>query len=200
MLRPLRYLAPGLLLGLLACQPQGPQPIYGPWEEGLTLAFEDPSQPQPHRSEDRLQARVARSAIQPGPPTQVQLDLTSVRAHVSLLLRHQDGGIALVDPEGRVLAQTLPPGFPKVTAWQERGTTFHVVGRGAWDGAAILPATSPTVGIWVEAKPEHGPRRRTLYLPNLGEVESMEERQGQWVTVNRLVGLGFTDPPILPRP
>lgn len=194
----LRLLSPAALLLSLACQPRVAAPVYGPWEEGLTLAFEDPSRPQPQRSADRLQVRVARSSMAPGAPRLVQLDLTSLSSHMSLMVRHQDGGIALLGDDGRVLAQTLPAGFPATMAWEDRGTRYRVVGRARWEGAALLPATSDPVGLWVEAQPSQGPRRRTLYLPNLGEVESQEERGGAWVTVNRLVARGFVDLPPAP--
>lgn len=198
-------LAPAALLLAVACQPWAPARkaapvVYGPWEEGLTLAFEDPSQSQPERSSDRLQVRVARSSIAPGSPRVVQLDLTSLRSHMSLLVRHQDGGIALLGDDGQVMAQTLPPGFPATTAWDDRGVHYRVLGRATWEGAALLPATSDPVGVWVEAQPPKGPRRRTLYLPNLGEVESLEERDGGWVTINRLVARGFVDLPPAPLP
>lgn len=191
-------LAPAVLLLALACQSRSAQPVYGPWEEGLTLIFEDPSLPQPERMSDRLQVRVAQSSMAPGAPRLVRLDLANVRGQASLWVRHQDGGIALLGEDGRVVAQTLPPGFPATAAWQDRGTQFSVVGRAAWEGAGILPSTSDPVGVWVEAQPAHGPRRRTLYLPNLGEVESLEERGGAWVAVNRLVGRGFVDLPSIP--
>ena len=189
---------PALFLAL-ACEPRPAAAVYGPWEEGLTLAYEDPSQPQPERSANRLQLRVGRSPLTPGAPQTVQLDLASTRGQMSLLVRHQDGGVALVGEDGRLLSQTLPAGFPGVDAWTERGTTFRVLGRGAWNGASILPATATAVGVWVEARSASGPRRRTLYLPNLGEVESQEERAGGWLTVNRLVAYGFTDIPAISR-
>ncbi len=195
-----KLLAPAALLLALACQPQPSAPVYGPWEEGLTLAFEDPSLPGPQRPSDRLQVRVAHSAMAPGAPKMVQLDLASSQGQMSLLVRHQEGGIALVGADGRVLAQSLPPGFPATAIWTDRGTEFRVIGRAAWLGASILPATSDPIGIWVEARPAQGHRRRTLYLANLGEVESMEERAGGWVTVNRLVARGFTDLPAIKRP
>jgi hypothetical protein len=197
----LARLAPLVLLLGLACQTrtsQPSQPIYGPWEEGLTLAFEDPSQPQPQRSANRLQLRVARSRMD-STQAQVQLDIASPRGQVSLLLRYQDAGATFVDDAGKSLAQPLPPHFPSVTEWQDRGTEFRVIGRATWEGAALLPATSDPIGIWVEARPPHGPRRRTLYLPNLGEVESREEREGAWIPVNRLVARGYTDLPAIKR-
>jgi hypothetical protein len=194
-MRPALTLLPAVLLLALACQPHAAVPVYGPWEEGLTLVFEDPSQPEPQRSADRLQVRVAHATMQPGPPSLVQLDLANTRGQLTLRLRHQAGGITLVGEDGRVLAQSLPPGFPALPGWTDLGTEFRVVGRATWDGAALLPATSDPVGVWVEARPAQGPRRRTLYLPNLGEVEAREERNGTWVTVNRLVARGFTDLP-----
>lgn len=203
MRRSLPLLAPAALLLALACQPRpgatGASPVYGPWEEGLVLAFENPTLPQPQRSDDRLQVRVARASVAPGAPQMVQLELATLQGRMLQWVRHQDGGIALLDGEGRVMAQSLPPGFPGVEAWEDRGTRFRVVGRGAWAGAGLLPATSDPVGVWVEARPPRGTRRRTLYLPDLGEVEAQEERDGAWVTVNRLVARGFIDSPA-PRP
>lgn len=193
-----------LVLGL-ACQPRtatrNSGPVYGPWEEGLTLAFEDPSVPQPQRSADRLQVRVAHATLgaTPDAAALIQLDLVNPRGQMSLLVRYQAGGTALVADDGRVLAQMLPAGFPGTAAWTDRGTEFRVVGRATWEGAKLLPPTSDPVGIWVEARPPAGPRRRSLYLPNLGEVESLEERGTTWVTVNRLVARGFTDIPAIKR-
>jgi len=199
MVRVVRLLAPALLLLALACQPQAPAPVYGPWEEGLTLAYEDPTLPQPQRAQDRLQVRVAKATMAPGQPRLVQLDLTSIRGAMTAKVQHQGGGQALLGEDDHVLSQLLPLGFPTTSAWTERGTEFRVVGRATWSGAALLPRTADPVGIWVEAKPDKGPRRRTLYLPNFGEVESIEERGTQWVTVNRLVAQGYTDLPAIKR-
>lgn len=192
--------APAAVLLSLACAPRQDQAVYGAWEEGLTLAFEDPSLPQPRRSQDRIQVRVARSAIAPGAPRLVQLDLTSLRGQASLLLRHRDGGIDLVTPDGNVLANVLPARFPAVTAWTSRDTECRVLGRARWEGADLLPPTADPIGVWVEARPLQGPRRRTLFLPSVGEVETLEEREGAWVSVNRLVARGFTDLPSAKRP
>ena len=196
----LRHLAPAALLLGLACQPPQAPKVYCPWEEGLTLVFEDPSQPQPQRSTQRLQVRVAKAAIAPGPPGLIQVDLASLQSQQPITLKQQDGGVSLVTDQGQVLSVVLPPGFPATTAWSDRGTAFLVIGRANWDGASLLPATADPVGIWVEARPAQGPRRRTLFLPNLGEVESREERAGTWVTVNRLVAYGFTSLPAIKRP
>jgi len=191
--------APAALLLFLACQPRPAAPIYSPWEEGLTLTFENPSQPQPQRSEERVQVRVARSTLAPGSPPLVQLDMASTRGRRSLLLRHQEGGIEVVDESGQVLATPFPPRFPDLAPWVDHGTEVQVIGRARWDGATILPPTSDAIGVWVEARPPQGPRRRTLYLPDLGEVEAREERNGGWVVVNRLVAHGFTDLPLRKR-
>ncbi len=192
-------LAPAILLLGLACQPRPAAPVYGAWEEGLTLTFEDPSRPQPQRTEERIQVRVTRSAIAPGSPRLVQLDLTSNRGRKTLILKHQDGGIALLGEDARVTATLLPVHFPEAAPWVDHETQFRVLGRAKWEGAALLPATSDPIGVWVEAGAPGG-RRRTLYLPNLGEVEAQVERAGAWVTVNRLVAQGFTDLPITSRP
>jgi hypothetical protein len=192
-------LAPAVLLLGLACQPRAATPVFLPWEEGLTLTFEDPSLPQPQRWEARLQVRVAHSEVAPGAPGLIQLDMTSIHGQMIVLARPHDGGIDLIADDGRVYAQALAPGFPATTAWVVSGTEFRVLGRAAWDGAALLPPTSDPIGYWVEVRPPQGPRRRFLYLPDLGEVESREERNGAWVVVNRLVARGFTDLPAFKR-
>lgn len=196
-----RLLPVAALVLLAACQYQARGPLrYGPWEEGLTLAYEDPSVPEPQRTQQRLQVRVARASFPTDGDGTVRLDYSSIQGTLTLVLHHHAGGIALLGPDGKPLARLLPDGFPGTQTWEDHGTAYRVVGRGAWDGAAILPATSPRVGVWVEARPARGPLRRTLYLPDLGEVESLELRDGAWIAVNRLVGRGFTDLPISARP
>ncbi len=195
----LTRLAPAALLLLLACQPKTAKPIFGPWEEGLTLSFENPTVPQPQRSQNRMQVRVAQSTLSPGMPSVVRVDIANTRGQVSLTFRHQDGGIALIDDKGQVLVQPLPIGFPDVAQWVDRGTQYRMVGRGAWEAASVLPAGTDMVGYWVESRTPEGFRRRLLFLPNLGEVEAREERGGEWVTVNRLVARGFTDVPSIKR-
>jgi hypothetical protein len=196
----LKFLVPTILLAGLACQPRPAAPvIYGPWEEGLTLIYEDPSQPKSRQSEDRRQVRVAHSTLNSGSPNLIQLDLTSIRSQVGVLARYQDGGIDLVEENGQVIAQILPPHFPNTGSWVDHGVEYRVLGRAAWEGAALLPPGTDPTGVWVEARTSHGYHRRTLYLPNLGEVESREERAGAWVVVNRLVARGFTDLPVFKR-
>jgi hypothetical protein len=174
--------------------------VYGPWYEGLTLVFEDPSLPHPQREAERMQVRVARSTLAPGAPGLVQLDLTSLQGQTTMWARHHQGGIDWVDEHGQVLSVALPVHFPEIPAWVDHGIQFQVIGRAAWEGAAILPATSDPIGIWVEARSPQDRRLRVLYLPNLGAVESREERNGTWVVVHRLVARGFTDLPASRRP
>lgn len=195
----LNRLAPAALMLLLACQPRMAAPVYGPWEEGLTLTFEDPSLPQPLRSAERTQMRVSRAALTPGKPTRVQVALTSTHGQINMQFQFENGGIALLDEQGQVLAQPLPVGALPLAPWVDRGVEYQIVGRAAWDGAALLPETSDPVGVWLESRSPQGERRRTLLLPNVGEVESRLYRNGTWVTVNRLVARGFTDLPITKR-
>jgi len=195
----LTRLAPVALLLLLACEPKAAKPIFGPWEEGLTLTFENPSLPQPQRAQNRMQVRVARTTLSPGAPPVVQVDIANTRGQISLIFRHQDGGIALIDEKGQVLVQPLPIGFPEIAQWSDRGTRYQMIGRATWEGAAVLPTGTDPIGYWVESRSPEGFRRRTLFLPSIGEVESREERGGNWVTVNRLVARGFTDVPSIKR-
>ena len=200
LLSPIRLL-PAVLLAYMACQPRPATPIvFAPWEEGLTLAYEDPSLPQPLQSARRMQVRVAHTSLGPGGPSLIQLDLTSSRGQMTVLLCPHDSGLDVVEASGRVLAMALPAHFPETTHWADRHTECMVIGRAAWEGASILPATSDPVGIWVEARASQAARRRTLFLPNLGEVETREERDGNWIVVNRLVARGFTDLPTRKRP
>jgi len=192
-------LAPAVLLLLLACQPRVAAFRFGPWEEGLTLSYEDPTLPQPQRSTERLQLRVARTTFQATGALLVQVDAASTRGQLALLFRHQQGGVTLVDAAGKPLLQSLPSGFPAVDRWTDHDVQYRLLGRATWDGASLLPATADPVGYWVESRTPQGLLRRTLYLPNLGEVESREERQGAWVATNRLVAHGFSDIPAIKR-
>ena len=60
-----------------------------------------------------------------------------------------------------------------------------------------LPDTMNRVGVWVvsESLDGKGPRRRSFFLPRLGEIETQEFQAGKWVTVNRLFSYGFEDLP-----
>jgi hypothetical protein len=189
-----RALAPLALLAALGCQPQA-TPLYAPWEEGLTLTYENPSLPQPDRTQQRLELRVAQSAVAPGRPDRVGFDVSCMGMTHRLFLGFQGGAIDFVDAQGALQRHVFPAGFPAVDAWQDQGTTYRVLGRAAWTGPRALAATQDPVGVWVEAHPAHGPAVRSFYLPDLGLVEERHERNGQWVTVNLLVGRRFTDLP-----
>jgi hypothetical protein len=96
------------------------------------------------------------------------------------------------------VAWVLPQGFPDtLQAWVDapRGLSFRILGRAVWTAPFALPATVDATGLWVETERKDGIKRRSFYLKGLGEVESLEWRNGAWVTVNRLVGRGFTDLP-----
>lgn len=192
----LASLGSAALLLAMSCQPQPSRPvIYGPWEEGLTLAYENPTLPAAQQRNQRLQIRVARSRIAANEPGLVRLEFTSLSGQMALQVRHKNGGITLLAEDGKPHSQLLPEGFPLTTTWLDRGTTYRVIGRASWRGASILPPGTDAVGFWVESGPANGPRRHSLFLPNLGEVETREWREGAWVTVNRLVARGFTDLP-----
>jgi hypothetical protein len=59
-------------------------------------------------------------------------------------------------------------------------------------------------GIWVESFSTSDPtnRSRTLYLPDLGEAETLswDQAHWRWVATNRLVTRGFTEVPAPPAP
>ena len=78
-----------------------------------------------------------------------------------------------------------------------RGTKFRVLGRAVADLHGLkLPDTADRVGVWVESESPQGPRLRTYFLPDIGEVETLVWRQGAWLSANRLVSRGFTDAPV----
>lgn len=195
----LKRLAPAALLMLLACQPRVAEPIYGAWEEGLTLTFEDPSLPQPQRSAERTQVRVAKASLTPGKPILALLTVTNTHGQLSLPFRYEKSGVALLNEQGQVSAEPLPVDFANRPSWMDQGVEYQALGRAAWDGAALLPETSDPIGLWIESRSPQGGRRRTLLLPNVGEVETRVYRDGTWVTVNRLVARGFTDLPVTKR-
>lgn len=187
-----RLLAPLALLTALGCQPQV-TPLYAPWEEGLTLTYENPSLPPADRAQQRLELRVAQSPVAPGRPERVGFDVTCMGMTRRMFLGFRSGAIDFVDAHGTLQSHVFPAGFPAVDHWEDQGTTYRVLGRAAWTGPRALAATPDPVGIWVEARPTHGPGVRSFYLPDVGLAEERHERDGQWVTVNLLVGRRFTD-------
>jgi hypothetical protein len=189
-----------LLAATLACDPmarQGGPPTYAPWEEGLTLVYEDPSRPPEDRVKERQQVRVKEAKPTPAGRV-VTLSYASLSSHWESSTFQRQGGVYLGAAPTEA-AQVLPEGFPdRVNRWEGRNRTYWVVGRATRSLPGVHPAGSPgATGVWVESAPlsGEGPRRRTFYLPDIGEAESLEWRGGQWVCVLRLASRGFTDVP-----
>jgi hypothetical protein len=172
------------------------QPVYAAWEEGLTLGFEDPSMEPGPRLQNRQQVRVKESKAS-GAGLAVTKTFTSMSGQWETHVLQKNGGVLLqTDRPGSILL--LPEGFPdRVGRWETRGSFNWVVGR----AAVSLPGVRTEdpgglVGVWVESVGlDSGVRTRTLYLPNIGEAQTMTWTQGRWVTTNLLVTRGFTDVP-----
>jgi len=167
--------------------------VYGPWEEGLTLVYENPSRP-----ESRLQERVKTSLLSGEGRTVVET-YTTLAGAMELTFRQERGRVSFKVDGGREI-EMLPEGFPdRVSTWESRGYVNHIVGRSRVDLPGVKLPDPEVVGIWVESEPVAGPpdqRTRTLLVPDLGEVLTMTWKDGRWVTVNRLAAQGFTDPPV----
>lgn len=193
------------LLLLAGCQQPGPavQRPYAPDEEGLTLAYMDPSLPQDQQQDRRLQVRVEKVLDDGNGGLIVTKSYTTgMRVPLRLETRLSHGSVALLTTEPKGQATLLPEGFPEsVSTWSTPRATYRIVGRGAWTmGAKVLPADRSTEGVWVEARAVTGEVWRTLYLPGLGEVQSDALLpNGQWQVVNLLTQYGFTDPPVTPK-
>lgn len=172
--------------------------MYGPHEAGLTLIYENPSLPEAQRAEQRQQLRVEASKEVDG-GVMVRRSYSSLSSPpMDLVVFHRSGGTALVRPDGGARLQVLPEGFPeRVRAWELQGTRYRVLGRSEARLSLALPPEQ-RLGVWVESVPAKGPRTRVLYLPGLGEVESLVQEGNGWICVNRLVSRGFTDAPIRP--
>jgi hypothetical protein len=183
-----------LLAGWLGCDRMiSPvrHPIYAPWEEGLTLVYEEP------RSHERMQVRVQQSKPD-GAGMAVTTTFTTLTSNLEARFRLEDGGVVL-DAGGSGGLRLLPAGFPeRAGRWTARDRFYWVVGRGTADLPGVrFPDDQAAEGVWVEscAADGLGPRQRVLYLPDVGEAETLEWRDGRWVVNNRLVQRGFTDLP-----
>lgn len=200
-----RFLIPASLLLLAGCQQPGPDVPrpYAAAEEGLTLAYINPSLPQDQQAAQRLQVRVDK-VMDRADGAQVAFKSFTVGVHPPFQSTFvvKDGGVGLLSPDGKSELLLLPEGFPDKTAsWSRAGVQFRILGRGAWlMGAKVLPADRNADGVWVEARTGQGAVSRSLYLPAFGEVQT-DERQadGRWVTVNLLTQYGFTDLPAAPQ-
>lgn len=169
-------------------------PVYAAWEEGLTLVY---AKPGADDVQQRLQVRVASSRDGADGRTVVRA-YTTVSGVTEATFRQKDGLEAL-KIDGAKEITILPAGFPdRVSRWEDRGFVNFVVGRARVDLPGVRLPDPAAVGIWVESAPAsaRGVRRRTLLVPDLGEVETLNWIDGKWETVNRLVSQGFTDPQV----
>ena len=173
------------------------QPVYAAWEEGLTLGFEDPSLEAALRSEKRQQVRVKESRPLGATTLAVTKTFTTLSGQWDAQVLQKDGGVML-QPDHAPGILLLPEGFPdRVSRWEARGSCNWVVGRAAVTLPGVrLADPEGTVGVWVESITlDTGARTRTLYLPDIGEAETLTWIRGRWVTTNLLVTRGFTDVP-----
>lgn len=194
----LRWALP-LVLVLAGCDRPRPQTIFAPHQEGLTLGYENPQLPFPQRREQRLQVRVNRVVALPSGGSRVETAFTTLQGERMVVFTLEEGGAAQKAEVGATLGPDLPKGFPEPTReWTARGSRFSVLGQAMAVGLEVdLPPSVSRLGIWVESRSLDGkgaPIRR-FYLPDLGEVDTQELRDGQWVSVYRLVARGFTDAP-----
>jgi hypothetical protein len=196
----LNHLAGVGLALLLGCDRMAQPPrqaVYAPWEEGLTLAYEQPDLPPALRPNRRVQLRVTQTTPSPQ-GTRVQLASTTYQGTGGLTWVLHQGGFGVMDAKGG-LTQVLPEGFPdRVNRWETPEGHFQVVGYARPD-FPWLPADMDATGVWVEAEMANGVRQRTLYLPDIGEAELRVWQEGRWVSRLRLVSRGFTDAPYVPK-
>ena len=170
------------------------RPVYAGWEEGLTLGYEDPTLPPDQRLEKRQQVRVKAVGAN-GSALAVTRTFSSLSGQMDLQFLQRNGGVALAS--GAVL---LPEGFPdRVERWEARGVYNWVVGRAEADLPGVRLPEASRVGVWVESVAlDSGARIRTLFLPDIGEAETLTWSRGRWNTTNLLVTRGFTDTPARP--
>lgn len=164
-----------------------------PWEEGLTLSFMDPSRP----GLPSLQVRVDRCRGE-GDASTVTQTYTTLENQVEATFRIRDGGTALVR-EGQPARIILPEGFPdRVSRWEDEDHRLNqVVGRTLVHLDGVSLPDPQALGVWVESRTLDGTGtvRRTLLVPNFGEVQALNLQGGRWVEVNRLASWTFTDQP-----
>ncbi|MCE1228655.1 MAG: hypothetical protein LWX11_04095 [Firmicutes bacterium] len=186
---------PVLFVGCRWGQPLQTPAAYLPTQAGLTLIYENPQLEGAQRFSERLQVRVA-EVTEVNAGRVVRQTFTTLRGEFPASFIEKDGGLWLSQDGQTPLLMVRPEGFPdKVTFWTARnGVTFRVVGRAAVElhGLKLMSGMNP-VGVWLESASGDGRRVRTFLLPELGEVETLEWRDGAWISVNRLVSVGFTE-------
>jgi hypothetical protein len=186
-------LFPLLLASFAACARQDEvTAFYAPTEPGMTLQFES------IETNDRLQMRVERTT-QTAEGLVVVCSVSTLQGTLSTnFVCKQDGEILVGPVDNRSIV--LPSGFPNRTAfWQTDLKNYQVLGR----AKAKLPGVElkHPIGVWIEVSPSvpHSPKSankvRMFLLPGIGEAENQELRQGTWVTVNRIVGIGISEVP-----
>jgi len=189
-----------LLASSLACERIDPNELFASAEAGLTLAYENPSLPQPRRAQERLQVRIAK-VEQENIKLLVTKTFTTFEGQMDVLFAYENGGVSSMRDAKTTASVLLPPHFPNVRGWEERGRRYRVEGRAAMPETGLrLPDGMNRMGVWVvsETVDGSGPRRRSFYLPRLGEIETQEFQAGSWIPVNRLFSYGFADIPIIP--
>jgi hypothetical protein len=170
----------------------GPAPVYAPWEEGLTLVFEDRTAPELPKS----QLRVDKSTDTPQGKV-VEETFTDLTGQWTNTFRLKDG-MVVQRLDAQIELIRLPPGFPDHTMrWEDKGYVMSVVGRGRVDLPGVRLPDPDATGVWVEASHPSGlgARWRSLMVPDLGGVLTLSWNKGQWTVVNQLVSVGFTDLP-----
>jgi len=191
-----------LALSLFSCKHVnnfGENQVYAAWEDGLTLIFENISLSNPNnRNKERQLVRVEKSS-------ETSAGLVVVQ---DVVPSHRNERVIVVNKDGRVVLRTgsfgndivlLPGGFPNtITEWKSGMSFSRIIGRANFS----LPVISlfdglSNIGVWVETVhlDQANNRTRTLYLPNIGEVETMcwDQDKHCWVTSRRLIHMGFTD-------
>jgi hypothetical protein len=194
------FLLSAALLVSVACDrtlAQASKTVYVPWEEGLTLIYEDTTLPPAVRLQERLQRRVSASKETPQ-GRRVTLTYSTLKSNNVFEFLSKEGGWALMEGDTPVF-RMLPEGFPdRVDRWEDksRGVTFRVIGRAALQNPNLkLPDDYDRIGVWVEMASKDGVKRRIFFLPGIGEAENQVLRDGKWVVVDQLVSRGFTDVP-----
>jgi hypothetical protein len=200
--------APVALLLLLTSLVTGCRPeeaaaeTFEAWEVGRTLIFENPAIPEAPPLRTRFQERLQKQVVRTTDGTagrRIETVFTTFQGQQAVNLLLKGGGVSLVDSQGRLLI-VLPEGFPdRKSSWESTGYRLRVLGRARWErNKPEFPATRPPEGVWVEGEPlQGGVRIRIFYLPDFGEVEKREWRDGKWVTTNLMVGWSFQE---IPRP
>ncbi len=164
------------------------------WEEGLTLGYEDPTLPPAQRMEKRQQVRVKQTRAS-GQALAVTKTFTSLTGQWDLQVVQEDGGVAL-SRSGAVL---LPEGFPDrvepLGDARARSTGWWAGPTSSCPGCSCPRPPRGWASGWNRSRLESGARTRTLFLPDIGEAETLTWSQGRWVATNLLVTRGFTDVP-----